>query len=1310
MFLGGGLFEVAKERDAEVIAFGEMLSEVRSNFHWYESSNRGYVLSPALPSRFGKTICNRETEVVVVIFTEGRRDTFRFAIDTWASVKEVLELTLSCLSNSDVNIEHASTTHVLKICGRSEYLEAQRKLVEYEYIQECLKFQKEVQFVLLENEKVSRHLARTASDDEIDLVPRSYKDFFNLSHTTAVSQYGLTVLVESFTEETSRLLQEATSLVNPKFEPSPIIQLTKAICSTLASIETADIHVAVDALNLFHEVNKNSAVLNVTILKNLLSNLTDSVFLLIEMYCDAFDTEFASSQISRPGLSGTLDVSSMTDKLKVHISSAHRIPLYWKQDFENFSVDGGVYYGGCLLCPIETTTQSKLTRKFSELLQWGDWLKFDIPVKRLPRESRLCLTLYGTKPSSKGNPSARSALGWVALQLFNFNGVLLTGTQILGLWPDSKANPVGSCTSNLLHPNSVLLLVTFERYLSEIVFPDCSDFPGFDDMDHCIPEADYGLFEEILMKDLFNELKPNERSILWEHRFYCRSVPRALPLVLSSAPSWEIQSLPEIYKLLHTWSPMSPVDAMELLKVNFPDRHVRSMAVRWMANFSDDELCDYLPQLVQALKYEIYHDSALTRFLVRRALGNVRLMHLLFWFLKDKISEPQFGQRFQVILGGLLNICGEAQKEEFTFQDDLVTELIKVARKVKSAKDSARNNILQQELAALAGKLCCVFRLPITPSLEVVGMDVRSCGYFTSNSAPLRLVFRNVDPFGENVNVIFKMGDDMRQDTLTMQLVGIMNKIWLQEGLDLKIITYQCMATGPGMGMIEIVSDSQTLREIHTEFGLTGSFKDESINRWLLKFNPDEKEYRRAVENFTASCAGYCVATYVLGICDRHNDNIMIHRSGHLFHIDFSKILGHAQMFGNFKRDRAPFVLTPDMAYVINGGYRPSPRFQHFIDLCSRAFNLIRRHSNLFLNLLSLMLNSGIGSLGNVSDLRYIRDSLLPQESEAEATAAFTRLIESSLSSWFTQVNFFIHNVAQIRDVSQLKRTSSGNASISLLSFALKTYTLEMDGFIESARVVDYQKRYNTEKYYIYVINICRANSDQATFVFRRFGHFIELHAKLSELYPDIALPRLPARIYLGRSQIRTVAERRRAELDTFLRHLLMMPQEISESDVLYTFLHPIPEVKSSSSCVIDVLIVFSLWRSPCVSGQIKLSIRHERGALRVMVMHAKDLSSRNSSTAGDPYVKLYLLPDPSKTTKLKTKIAKKSQNPTYNETLVYSNLSAADLKTRHLQVTVWDHDRVGENDFMGGVVINLADMDSSINITNWYPLKDIRS
>ena len=104
-----------------------------------------------------------------------------------------------------------------------------------------------------------------------------------------------------------------------------------------------------------------------------------------------------------------------------------------------------------------------------------------------------------------------------------------------------------------------------------------------------------------------------------------------------------------------------------------------------------------------------------------------------------------------------------------------------------------------------------------------------------------------------------------------------MDKIWRKNGLDLKMVTFACVPTGPRRGFVELVTGAETLRRIQVEHGLTGSFKDRPIADWLAKHNPSPLEYERAVHNFTASCAGYSVATYVFGVCDRHNDNIMVY-------------------------------------------------------------------------------------------------------------------------------------------------------------------------------------------------------------------------------------------------------------------------------------------------------------------------------------------------------------------------------------------------------------------------------------------------
>jgi phosphatidylinositol kinase/protein kinase (PI-3 family) len=137
-------------------------------------------------------------------------------------------------------------------------------------------------------------------------------------------------------------------------------------------------------------------------------------------------------------------------------------------------------------------------------------------------------------------------------------------------------------------------------------------------------------------------------------------------------------------------------------------------------------------------------------------------------------------------------------------------------------------------------------------------------------------------------------------------------------------------------------------------------------------------DYDAQVENFTRSCAGYCVATYVLGIGDRHNDNIMVNKDGFLFRmspptpnlpqtqpnslttmvchvqdIDFGHFLGNYKHWGGIKRERAPFILTPEFANVMGG--KKGENFKRFIDLCCQGYNILRKHANVFINLFAMV-------------------------------------------------------------------------------------------------------------------------------------------------------------------------------------------------------------------------------------------------------------------------------------------------------------------------------------------------------------------
>lgn len=295
----------------------------------------------------------------------------------------------------------------------------------------------------------------------------------------------------------------------------------------------------------------------------------------------------------------------------------------------------------------------------------------------------------------------------------------------------------------------------------------------------------------------------------------------------------------------------------------------------------------------------------------------------------------------------------------------------------------------------------------------------------SSKMVPLWLVFNNANPEADDIYVIFKSGDDLRQDILTLQMLKIMDKLWLAGGQNMRLTPYKCIATGvndngEGVGMIEVVRNSDTTSGIQLKYGgsnITSAFKNKTIDSFLQTHNKSPASYEKARENFMPSCAGYCVATFVLGIGDRHNGNIMVNRDGHLFHIDFGHFLGNFKQKYGIKRERAPFVFTPEMAYVIGGkssagkSAHKNDNYKEFLKKCSEAFRILRENCNIIETLFLLMVSAGMPELMEPSDITYMQEKLFLDLTPEKADKEIHKAIDQAKGDKSRQLDNMFHNL-----------------------------------------------------------------------------------------------------------------------------------------------------------------------------------------------------------------------------------------------------------------------------------------------------------
>jgi phosphatidylinositol 3-kinase len=507
-------------------------------------------------------------------------------------------------------------------------------------------------------------------------------------------------------------------------------------------------------------------------------------------------------------------------------------------------------------------------------------------------------------------------------------------------------------------------------------------------------------------------LSPEETDLVWKFRYHLTRDKRALTKFVKSV-NWGDQSeSKQAIQVLGRWTEIDIDDALELLGPSFDNSAVRSYAVHRLRKADDEELLLYLLQLVQALKYEhistdsdqeVTHDSSLARFLIQRAAANFKLGNYFYWYLMvecdDYSAEQGVDNRniyrkvaYEFMTEIVKEPNGTENRKTLLRQAELIAILSKLAGEVKTSNESMskKTDRVKHFLADPKNELVLIdppLALPLDPAIKVTGIIPDQVTVFKSSLNPIKCTFKTTT--GSAYPIIFKLGDDLRQDQLVIQIITLMDQLLQKENLDLKLSPYKILATSTTAGASQFVQ-SQSLSSI------VNKFKNNPALAYLKHHNPDDSQplgvRQETLDTYVRSCAGYCVITYILGVGDRHLDNLLLSPDGHFFHADFGFILG---------RDPKPFApamkLSKEMVDCM--GVINSEHYQQFKQYCFMAYTALRKSSNLILNLFSLMVDANIPDIRLEPDkaVLKVRERFHLELTEEEAIMHFGRVIEDTL-------------------------------------------------------------------------------------------------------------------------------------------------------------------------------------------------------------------------------------------------------------------------------------------------------------------------
>lgn len=395
----------------------------------------------------------------------------------------------------------------------------------------------------------------------------------------------------------------------------------------------------------------------------------------------------------------------------------------------------------------------------------------------------------------------------------------------------------------------------------------------------------------------------------------------------------------------------------------------------------DDDRFEYI------LQYVIYNmvnsdlNETYVKYIISRCNRSVRIANCLYWSLvvnKTKKSDYLISQLFRGISSEIYEVIMEVNNFVKKIEENYVGDV--------------NYNEPIQNLSQI--KTC------ISPTNPEEGIKEVSSKILKGEKSATRPV-----PISLGVdNIILRKNEGLGTELGIMNIIHIMKNIAEKSlDMDLHVVTYNIQPTEKDCGYIRTVPKCKTLYYIEEKLKI-------SLSNYIKKHNPD-KSSKELTERFVRSTAFYSVVTFLLGIGDRHLDNIMLTENGELFHIDYGFVMGKDP-----KPMKTPHMRITDGMLDAIGGYH-SEEYNNFKELCYEIYDTLRKHVNTFVCLLSLLPKQNtVGTWTNppISENRILREIIkrfAPGENYIQAKSALHTKIDRSTSmtsiSKYHVVDFF---------------------------------------------------------------------------------------------------------------------------------------------------------------------------------------------------------------------------------------------------------------------------------------------------------------